>query len=177
MLPGALRLTKVLDTADEIATHRCLCQASRVDSYCSRTSVAPWHAPSDLVHHSRHIGRIKPRQKAIERGVVRNRVQSEGGTQLGVFAQTDLGLAKSPVLIPHQTKHGQQLRLRELPLAELRALRGQNRLTDFQSQTGKAYQSNLGHRDGEEPEQFQINPFSAVQNTHVPRMSTEPNSF
>jgi hypothetical protein len=71
----------------------------------------------------------------------------EVGTHLGVFAQTDLGLAKSPSLISHQTKRRQQQRLRELPLAELRALRGQGRLTDFQSQTDKTYQSNLSHTD------------------------------
>jgi hypothetical protein len=44
------------------------------------------------------------------------------------------------------------LRLCELPLAELRALRGQNSLTDFQSQPGKPHQSNLSHSACEEPE-------------------------
>jgi hypothetical protein len=39
----------------------------------------------------------------------------------------------------------------KLPLAELRALRGQNRTADFQSQPSKPNQSYLGHSDGEEP--------------------------
>jgi hypothetical protein len=35
--------------------------------------------------------------------------------------------------------------MRKLPLAELRALRGQNRLADLKSQPGKSHQSNFGH--------------------------------
>jgi hypothetical protein len=47
-----------------------------------------------------------------------------------MFAQADLRLAKGPILIAHQAKHGQQLRLGKPPLAEFRALGGKTaRLT------------------------------------------------
>jgi hypothetical protein len=128
---------KVLDTPNGLATHRSLRQSGGVDSYRDRASTPPRHAPYDLAHHLRHIGRIKPSQKAMKRSVVGNRVQFERGPQLRVFAQTNSGLAKGPILLAHQAKHGQQLWLRELPFTELRAPRRQNRLTDLKSQTGK----------------------------------------
>ena len=174
MLPSALGLAKMLYPADEVAADRSLCQACGVHRYGGRTSPPPRHAPHDFVHPPRHIGRIKPGQKAIQRGVVGNGIQFEGGAQLRVLPQADLSLAKGPVLITHQAKHGQQLRLRELPLAELRALRGQNGPTDFQSQPGKPHQSYLSHNDCEEPEKLQLNPIPATFHTRVPRMSTEP---
>ena len=63
-----------------------------------------------------------------------------------MLAQSHFGFAKGPVLIPHQAKHRQQLRLRELPLAELGALRRQHCFTDFQRQPGEFHQSNFRHR-------------------------------
>ena len=177
MLPGSLLLTEMLYATDEIAAHRSLRQPGRIDGYGGRTSPPPRHASHHLVHPPRHIGRTKPRQKTIERGVVGNRVQLQGGTQFCVLAQSDFSLAKGPVLLAHQAKHGQQLRLRKLPLAELRALRGQNSLTDFQSQPNIAHQSNLSHRVCEEPEQLQLNPILATFKAQVARMSTEPTYF
>jgi hypothetical protein len=55
------------------------------------------------MHHPRHIVFLEPRQKAIERGVIRHRAQLERGSQLGVLAQPDLNFAKGPVLVTHQT--------------------------------------------------------------------------
>ncbi len=74
MLPGALRLTKVLYPGDEVTACCALCQTRDIDGYCGRTSPPPGHAAYDLVHHPRHIGRIEPGQKAIQRSVVRNGV-------------------------------------------------------------------------------------------------------
>ncbi len=92
--------------------------------------------------------------------MIGNRVQFEGGSQLRVLAQADPSLAKGLVLITHPAKHGQQLRLCKLPLAELRALRGQNNLTDFQSQAGKPHQSNLSHGECEGSRaSFSLTPF------------------
>lgn len=80
MLPGALLLAEMLHTADEIAAYRGLRQSGCIDGYRGKTSLPPWHAPHDLVHHASHIVRLKPRQKSIQRGVVGNRVQSHRGS-------------------------------------------------------------------------------------------------
>ena len=145
MFPGALLLAEVLYTADEITAHRALRQPGGIDGYRGRTSPPPGHAAYDLVHHPRHIGRIKPDQKAIQRGVIGNGVQMQGGSQFRVLPQSNLSLTKGPILVAHQAKHSQQLRLRKLPLAELGPLRGQNCPADFERQPSKSHQSNFGH--------------------------------
>ena len=94
-----------------------------------------------------------------------------------MLPEPDLNFTKGPVLIAHQAKHGQQLRLRKLPLAELRALRGQNRPTDFQRQSAKPHQSYFSHSVGEEPEQLQLNPIPSNKIKRVPRTSTEPKTL
>jgi hypothetical protein len=81
MLSGALRLAQMLYPADEVTAHRALRQARRIHGYRGRTSPPPGHAVHDLVHHTRHIRRIKPGQKAIKRDVIGNRVQLQGGEQ------------------------------------------------------------------------------------------------
>jgi hypothetical protein len=63
-----------------------------------------------------------------------------------VFAQPDFGLAEGPVFVTHQAEHGQQLRLRELPLAELGSLCRQHRLADFQSQPAISHQPDFSHK-------------------------------
>jgi hypothetical protein len=58
-----------------------------INGYRGKTSPPPRHASDDLVHHPRHVGRIKPRKKAIQRGVVGNGIQFQGGSQFRVLAQ------------------------------------------------------------------------------------------
>jgi hypothetical protein len=175
MFPGALRLTKMLHPADEVAAHRALRQARTIYGYRDGTSPPPRHAPHNLVHQLRHIGRIEPPQKARQRGVVGDRSQI---AQLGMFPQRDLDFAEGPVLVAQQAKHCQQLRLCKLPLVELRPLSRQYRLADLRGQPCKTDQSNLGHLHcAKAPEQLQINRGSALFRTGVPRMSTEPACF
>jgi hypothetical protein len=97
------------------------------------------------MHNPSYIVGFKPRQKTIQDGVIRNRAQSQSGTQLGVLAEPNFGLSKGPVFVAHQAEHGKRLRLPEQPLAEFRAPRGQYWLANFESQTGKPNQSNFGH--------------------------------
>ncbi|MGB8481656.1 MAG: hypothetical protein WCE63_22865 [Acidobacteriaceae bacterium] len=62
-----------------------------------------------------------------------------------MLAEPDFGFPKGPALITHPAQHRQQLRLRELPLAEFRALRRHNRLAHFQRQAGESHPSDLSH--------------------------------
>jgi hypothetical protein len=63
-----------------------------------------------------------------------------------VLAQTHLGFAKGPVLVPHQTEDRQQLRLGELVFAETASVAREHRLRDFEGDAGKRQESDLGHR-------------------------------
>jgi hypothetical protein len=71
--------------------------------------------------------------------------QSQSPTQFAVLAQTHLGLAKGPVLVPHQAQDGQQLRLGELVLAEAGSVAGQNGGRNLKGLTRERHESNLGH--------------------------------
>jgi hypothetical protein len=63
-----------------------------------------------------------------------------------LFAQPHFGFAKGPVLVAHQAKNGQQLRLIELLLAESAAVTRQHRLGDLQGDARKGQESDFGHR-------------------------------
>jgi hypothetical protein len=65
VFPSVPLLAEVLYPADEIAAHRILRQRGCIDSHRGRTSLPPRHTSNDLVHHPRHIGWIKPGQKAL----------------------------------------------------------------------------------------------------------------
>jgi hypothetical protein len=145
VFPVALLLAEVLYPADKVAAHRGLRQSSGIDGYRGGISPPPRHAANDFIHHPRYIVFFEPRQKATKRGVIRYRLQLQSGSQLRVFAQPHLGLAKGPVLIAHQAQHGQQLRLGELTLAKLGALSRQHRLAGFQGQPSESYQSDFSH--------------------------------
>jgi hypothetical protein len=95
MFPGTLLLAEVLYAADEMAAYYGLYQPGCIDGYRGKTSPPPWHAPHDLVRHSSQIVRIKPRQKAIQGGVVGNGIQLQGRSQFCVLIQTDFRLAKT----------------------------------------------------------------------------------
>ena len=49
-------------------------------------------------------------------------VQFRRRSQFNVLLETNLRLAIGPVLVPHQAEYGHQLRLAEVPLAELTPL-------------------------------------------------------
>lgn len=95
-----------------------------------------------------------------------------------MFPQLNLGFTQGPILVAHQAKHRQQLRLRKLPLAELGPLRGQNCPADFQSQLTKPRQPNFGHTPfAKAPEQLQLHCVSTDFRIDGSRMSTEPNTL
>ena len=103
MFPTALLVAEVLYVADEIAADRALHKSRCIYGYRGRTSPPPGHAPHDFMHHTHHIVFLEPRQKAIQRGVIRHRAQLESRAQLGVLTQPHLSFAKDPVLVTHQT--------------------------------------------------------------------------
>ena len=173
--PCALRLAKMLYPADKVTAYRTLRQSRGIDAYRGRTSPPPGHAPHNLIHHAGYVVHVQARQEAVQRGVVRNGFQCQGGTQLRVLAESHLRLAEGPVFIPHQAEHGQQLRLRKHSLAEFAPLRGQHFPADVERQPGKSHQSDFGHASfAKAPEQLQLNAVSAAFCTDVSRMSTEP---
>ncbi|HEV2298285.1 MAG TPA: hypothetical protein VGR72_07195 [Candidatus Acidoferrales bacterium] len=66
-------------------------------------------------------------------------------TQFAMFAEPHLGFAKRAVLIAHETKNRQQLRLRELVLAEAAAAARKHRLGNLQGDASKRQETNFGH--------------------------------
>ncbi len=114
----------VIHPAHEVSADCALCQSRTIHGYRSPTSPPPGHATHDFLHHRRHIGRIEPHQKAIERGVIRNGFQPQSGTKSPMLAQPDLGFAESSIFVTNQAKHNQQLRLRKRPLAEISSRAG-----------------------------------------------------
>lgn len=64
-----------------------------------------------------------------------------------MFRQPHFGLPKSPVLVPHQAKNGEQLGLGELMLAETTAIRRQHGGGDFERDACEGQESDLGHHD------------------------------
>jgi hypothetical protein len=105
MTPRHRLLRMVMHATYEKGTHGALRQPGGVDGYRGPTSPPPGHAPHDLLHHPGEIGRIKPQQKTIEGGVVRDGFQLQSGTKLCVFTQPDFGLAEGPVFVTHQAEH------------------------------------------------------------------------
>ena len=178
VFPASLLLAEMLHPADEVTADRALRQTGCIHGYRGATSPPPGHPAHSFVHNPGHVVHIQASEEAVQRGVVRNRLQPQGAPQLNVFAEPHLGFAKGPVLVAHQAEHSQQLRLREGPLAELRSLRRQDCLADLQSQAGKAHQSHFSHsQSADTPEQPQVSPISATLPARVPRMSTEPKQF
>lgn len=173
-----LWLAEMLHPADEIAADRALHQVRSIVAYRNSPSPPPGHPLYDLIHHMGYIRHVRARQKAIQGGVVGNGFQRQGGTQLRVLSESHLRLAESPVFMPHQAEHGQQLRLGKLTIAEFGSLRGQHRLSDIERQSSKSHQSDFGHTNfAKTPEQLQFNALSAASRSDVSRMSTEPACF
>ena len=74
-----------------------------------------------------------------------------------MLAQPDLGLAKGPVLVTHQTENRQQLGLVEQALAETTSVAREHHLRDLQGDAGKRQKSDFGHRTSclDRKQQFQ----------------------
>jgi len=89
---------------------------------------------------------IQTLQKAIQSREIRHPHQPQRLAQLAVFAEAHFGFAKGPVLITHQAKNGQQLRLRELVLAESGSVAREHRPADLQGDASKRQESDFGHR-------------------------------
>ena len=65
--------------------------------------------------------------------------------QFAVLAQAHLGFAKGPVLLPHPTENGQQLRLRKLVVAETASAARKHRPGDLQGEASERQESDFGH--------------------------------
>jgi len=97
---------------------------------------------------------------------------------INAFSECEMRFTKGPIFIAHQVQHRQQLRLGELPFAELRAVIRQHRLVDFQGQAGRVYQSDLCHRCARRLQSgFSLTRFRLRPSNLASRMSTKPDRF
>jgi len=178
MCSGALGLAQVLRGAIEVTAHRTLRQVSGIAAYRGSPSPLPVHALYYLLQGATDLVGPQPCQKAMQRGVVGNAAQLQGGVQLHVFAAPHLGFAEGPVFTAHQAEHGQQLPLHEQVLAKRRATPRHAGLSNAQRHACKSHLHYFGHKKRAKlPEQLQLNLIPADSRATASRMSIEPKRF
>jgi hypothetical protein len=89
---------------------------------------------------------VQPLQETIQRREIGHAAKPQSLTQFPMLGQTHFGFAKGPVLVTHQAEDCQQLRLRELMLAETAAVTREHRLGHLQSDASEGQESVFGHR-------------------------------
>src|SRR5271166_3680498 len=89
---------------------------------------------------------VQTLQKAIESREIGYAHQPQSLTQLAMLAETHFGFAKGPVLVTHQAKDRQQLRLCELVFAESAAVTRKHRPADLHGDASERQESDFGHR-------------------------------
>jgi hypothetical protein len=88
---------------------------------------------------------VQTLQKATQSREIEYAHQSQVLAQLAMFGQPHLGFAKNPILVAHHTEDGQQLRPRELVLAETISVAREHRRRDLQRKASKTQESDFGH--------------------------------
>ena len=128
---------------------RSLRQARRIDRHASPPAASalrtaqPAHRLADRAVDGYVVQAL---QEAIQSCEIGHAHQPQRLTQFAVLAQPHFGFAKGPVLVTHQAKYRQQLRLVELVLTESASITGEHRLRDLQGDASKRQQSDFGHR-------------------------------
>src|SRR5487761_352024 len=112
-------------------------QAVEVETQSEQESLARLHPERATGRASRELALYR-REQCFDQGAAPVEPSRE--------RPPHLGFAKSPVLVAHQTQDDQQLRLRELVLAEASPIGWEHRPTHFQGGAGKCQESNFRHR-------------------------------
>jgi len=145
MSPGQWLLGVVVHAADKERADCALGESGGIDG----DGGSPAPSLQDAAHHFLQsvvqVSFVEASQEAIERGVIRDRSQSERSPQLPVLGKTDFSFAKGPVLVAHEAQDGQQLRLRELVFAKAGAVARHRGLGYIPSQMREAHQTDFGH--------------------------------
>src|SRR6202165_589107 len=149
MSPRQRFLPVMMHSAHKECADRSLRQARRIDRYAgsppsfSARAAQLAHRLADRAIDSYFVQTL---QEAIQSREVGHAHQPQRLAQFAVLAQPHFGFAKGPVLVTHQTTDRQQLRLRELALAESASVPREHRPADLQGDASKRQESDFGHR-------------------------------
>jgi hypothetical protein len=123
--------------------------ARRIDYHASASpsfSAHPAQPAHGLTNRPTDHLVVEALEEAIQHREIGHAGKPQNLTQFAMFPQTDLGLAKGPILLAHQTENRQQLRLRELVFAETGSVTRKHRPRDFEGDSGKGQESDFGRR-------------------------------